>query len=87
MRHGMLRYKVPCQLNTFAFSLSILAQFGLILGNLYIWGCSCLLLLGRNHVGRLFSNDAPVVLLVAQTVPAMALSLLSEYTIYWGPHT
>jgi hypothetical protein len=37
---------------------------------------SGLLLLGRGHLGRLFSGEDDVVLLTAQAVPPLAVSLI-----------
>jgi len=53
-------------------------QVGVLLGTLVMAFFSILLLLGRHQLGRLFSADAGVVLLTAQAVPPLAVSLIGE---------
>lgn len=53
-------------------------QVAAALGTLFVWLCAVILLGARQHLGRLFSRDTVVVRLTAQTVPAMALSLLGK---------
>jgi Na+-driven multidrug efflux pump len=48
------------------------------MGTLVMLVSSCLLLLGRNQLGRLFSSEHDVVMLTAQAVPPLAVSLIGE---------
>ncbi len=53
-------------------------QVGVLMGTLVMAFFSVLLLLGRHRLGALFSADAGVVLLTAQAVPPLAVSLIGE---------
>jgi Na+-driven multidrug efflux pump len=48
------------------------------MGTVVMLVSSCLLLLGRNQLGRLFSSELDVVMLTAQAVPPLAVSLIGE---------
>lgn len=43
--------------------------------------CSLVLLVGCNHLGRLFSKDAQVLLLVSHAMPIVAASMLGELCV------
>ncbi|KAF6260291.1 mate-domain-containing protein [Scenedesmus sp. NREL 46B-D3] len=53
-------------------------QVAVLMGTLVMLVSSCLLLLGRSQLGRLFSSELDVVTLTAQAVPPLAVSLIGE---------
>jgi hypothetical protein len=55
-------------------------QVAVLMGTVVMLISSCLLLLGRNQLGRLFSSELDVVMLTAQAVPPLAVSLIGECT-------
>lgn len=48
------------------------------MGTLVMIISSCFLLLGRWQLGKLFSNEADVVMLTSQAVPPLAVSLIGK---------
>ena len=53
-------------------------QVGVLLGTLVMAVSGAVLLLGRHQLGALFSSDEGVILLTAQAVPPLAVSLVGE---------
>lgn len=53
-------------------------QVAVLMGTLVMIISSCFLLLGRGQLGKLFSSEADVVMLTAQAVPPLAVSLIGE---------
>ncbi|KAF8060322.1 DTX16 [Scenedesmus sp. PABB004] len=53
-------------------------QVAVLMGTLVMIASSGLLLLGRHQLGKLFSGEADVVMLTAQAVPPLAVSLVGE---------
>jgi Na+-driven multidrug efflux pump len=53
-------------------------QVAVLMGTVVMLVSSCVLLLGRNQLGRLFSSEHDVVMLTAQAVPPLAVSLIGE---------
>jgi len=51
-------------------------QVAVLLGTVVMCASSGVLLLSRNHIGRLFSSEHGVVVLTAQAVPPLAVSLI-----------
>jgi hypothetical protein len=54
------------------------AQVAVLLGTVVMCASSVVLLLSRNQIGRLFSSEYGVVMLTAQAVPPLAVSLIGE---------
>ncbi|WIA44443.1 hypothetical protein OEZ86_007198 [Tetradesmus obliquus] len=53
-------------------------QVAVLMGTLVMLVSSVLLLLGRSQLGRLFTSEADVIMLTAQAVPPLAVSLIGE---------
>jgi hypothetical protein len=53
-------------------------QVGVLLGTLVMAGFAAVLVLGRHQLGALFASDEAVILLTAQAVPPLAVSLIGE---------
>lgn len=56
----------------------LLPQVAVLLGTVVMCASSVVLLLSRNQIGRLFSSEHGVVMLTAQAVPPLAVSLIGE---------
>jgi Na+-driven multidrug efflux pump len=52
-----------------------------LLGTVVMCVSTGVLLLSRNYVGRLFSSEHAVVMLTAQAVPPLAVSLIGGCTV------
>ena len=53
-------------------------QVAVLLGTVVMCCSSAVLLLSRNQIGKLFSSEHGVVMLTAQAVPPLAVSLIGE---------
>lgn len=56
----------------------ITAQLSVLMGTTVMMACAALLLLCRNSIGWLFSDDQDVIALTAIAIPALAASLVGE---------
>lgn len=58
-------------------------QVAVLLGTVVMCVSTGVLLLSRNYVGKLFSSEHSVVLLTAEAVPPLAISLIGKHTPGW----
>lgn len=79
---------VACLYLQFIHRIGLLfAQVAVLLGTVVMCASSVVLLLSRNQIGRLFSSEHGVVMLTAQAVPPLAVSLIGEYGyVHQGVH-